>query len=42
VDPTLRANVLDRDTPVGGNILLKTSSGFGGCNAALIIRAWKN
>ncbi len=42
VDPTLRANVLDRDTPVGGNVLLKTSSGFGGCNAALIIRAWKN
>lgn len=39
-DPALQVRVLERDTPVADGLLLKTSSGFGGCNAALLIRAW--
>jgi 3-oxoacyl-[acyl-carrier-protein] synthase I len=42
IDPELRVRVLDRNEPVAGDVLLKTSSGFGGCNAALILRAWRN
>ena len=42
VDPALRVRVLEKDEHVTGDVLLKTSSGFGGCNAALILRAWKN
>jgi 3-oxoacyl-[acyl-carrier-protein] synthase I len=42
IDPALQVNVLNNDERVTGDVLLKTSSGFGGCNAALILRAWKN
>lgn len=34
-----RVNAISADAPVPGRMLLKTSSGFGGCNAAVIIEA---
>lgn len=33
-----KVNALMQDTIVNGNLLLKTSSGFGGCNAAVLVR----
>jgi len=34
-------NVLTKDMKIEGDLLLKTSSGFGGCNAAILLRAKK-
>ena len=34
-----KVNVIDTDTPARSNVLLKTSSGFGGINAALLLQA---
>ena len=33
-----KLNVIEKNKPAELNILLKTASGFGGCNASLIIR----
>lgn len=35
-----KVNALLKDGPSKGNMLLKTSSGFGGCNAAILLQAW--
>ncbi|HQW40623.1 MAG TPA: beta-ketoacyl synthase N-terminal-like domain-containing protein [Flavobacteriales bacterium] len=36
-----KVNALLKDERTTGDLLLKTSSGFGGCNAAVLLRAWK-
>jgi len=36
-----KVNALLKDERASGDLLLKTSSGFGGCNAAILLQAWK-